>query len=467
MARAGETGLKTTRSKTARQTIRSQRPTISIFGLGYVGLTTAACFASKGIGVLGIDIDRSRINEIESGEIPFYEPGLEGLLSRARGSGKLQFTVDYNLAISQTKISFVSVGTPSLPDGTIDLRYIEEVSRRIGKAMRAKSGWHLVVVRSTSLPGTCGNLVKPIIEKLSGKKCGYGWGLCSNPEFLKEGSAIHDAMNPDRVVIGKADNRSGRMLSLLYRKLCPDAPIVATTWSNAELIKYASNAFLATKISFINTIARICQSIPGADVVTVAKGMGMDYRIGYSFLNAGIGYGGSCFPKDLAALVAGYRTNEIPLLESVQFTNDCQPSQAVELARESLGSLKGRRIAILGLAFKPGTDDMREAVSLKVIRQLLNAGASVVVHDPRAISAAKSILGESVSYASSPADCINMADCCIIVTEWNEYKSLRPDDFKTLMRTPVVIDGRRIFDSGQFARATRFAAIGLGPALEG
>ena len=317
------------------------------------------------------------------------------------------------------------------------------------------------------MPGTTQDLVKPILEKESKKKCGSDFGLCMNPEFLRQGSAFEDTMHTDRVVIGEYDRQSGDALETLYKDFYGEnmPPTIRTTLSTAELIKYASNSMLATKISFINTMANLCEKIPGADVKVVATAMGLDKRIGPLFLNAGLGYGGSCFPKDVKALIAcsknlGYR---LKLLEEVENVNKSQPLKAVEFCKELLGSsLKGRRVAILGLAFKADTDDMREARAIPIINQLVKEGAAVVAYDPVAIPIAKAIFKSKIQYAASTVGCLKNADCCILVTEWDEFKKLKPEDFTKNMKHPILIDGRRIYDPEEFKKKMKFKAIGLG-----
>jgi len=309
-------------------------------------------------------------------------------------------------------------------------------------------------------------VVKPILEKHSKKNCGSDFGLCMNPEFLREGSALHDTMHPDRIIIGEYDKKSGDVLDALYKDFYSEEtpPTIRTNLPTAELIKYANNAFLATKISFINTIANICEKIPGADITIVAKGIGLDRRINPQFLRAGLGYGGSCFPKDVKALIAfSNQLGYIPtILQAVQEVNENQAKHAVEKARERLGELRGKRIAILGLSFKPNTDDMREARSIPIINQLIKEGASVTAYDPVAISNAKSIFKNEIRYASSPVECLKDADCCIIVTEWQEFKKLTPKDFIQNMRQPILMDGRRIYNPRRFSEKLMFRAIGLG-----
>jgi len=439
---------------------------ISFFGLGYVGLVSAACLASKGFEVVGFDVDRKRLRELMNGNAPIYEPGLEELIKEGVASKRLRFTADYKDAVLSSDLTFITVGTPSRQDGSIDLTYVRSASRMIGDALRGKDGWHLVVVKSTVTPGTTGGIVRREIERASDKRCGHDFGLCMNPEFLREGSAVRDALEPDRVVIGEFDKRSGDALEGLYREFYgEEMKLVRTSLVNAELIKYASNAFLAMKVSFINMIANLCQRIPGADVEVVAKGIGLDRRIGPDFLKAGLGWGGSCWPKDLKALKDEFERLGVdsPLIDATLKVNDVQPYRILELARGLLGSLDGKRVALLGLSFKPNTDDMRGAVSIRLVNALLDEGASVVVYDPKAMGNAKLIFGDRVDYAKSAIDCIKGSDCVVIVTGWDEFRGLKPDDFKRYMRDPVVVDGRRIFDPKEF-EGIKFASIGLGRA---
>jgi UDPglucose 6-dehydrogenase len=439
---------------------------ISIVGTGYVGLCTALCFSSKNFISIGVDIDQEKVRTIKEGNSPIYEPNLKTLLQECLNKGTFSCSTNSYEAVMKSDISFIAVGTPNLPDGSIDLAYIRQVSRDIGEALKEKSGYHLVVVKSTVPLGTTEKTIKPIIETRSGKRCGTDFGLCMNPEFLREGSALHDTLNPDRIVIGENDKKSGDILEALYRDFYEEKtpPIIRTNLPTAELIKYASNAFLATKISFINTIANICDKTPGVDVTTVAKAMGLDKRVSPHFLNAGLGYGGSCFPKDLKALIAySKKLSYTPeLLEAVENINEAQPYKAVQLCKKFSGSLKNKKIAILGLAFKPNTDDMREARSIPIINQLLKEGANVMAYDPAALENAKSIFKDKIEYASSATECIKNADCGILVTEWEEFKKLTPEDFIQNMKQPILIDGRRIYHPEEFGKKLKFAAIGLG-----
>ncbi len=446
----------------------SELAILSVFGLGRVGLTTAVCLAKKGHDVLGIELDAGRVETIQQGDAPLFEPELDHYLRDVIATRSLTVTTEPR-ENSKSEISFITVGTPSNPDGSFDLEQIQSVAASIGRSLRDRHEYQLVVVKSTVTPGTSRNVIKPALEKESGKKCGMAFGLCSNPEFLREGQAIHDTQNPDRIIIGSEDERCASTLENFYRELYKSniPSVIKTTYENAELIKYANNAFLATKISFINTIARIAERIPHADVTTVANGIGLDARICPSFLEAGLGYGGSCLPKDVAALAAFSRSigYEAELLVGVSRVNRKQSSWPAEYAKRVSKSVKSRRLAILGLAFKPNTDDIREAVSISVVRSLLQEGAQVVVYDPRAMQNARHIFGEHIQYAPSARDCLEGAELAILVTEWEEFKQITPEDFLALMRRPVLLDGRRIYDPNAMRKAgIEFAAVGLASA---
>jgi UDPglucose 6-dehydrogenase len=442
-----------------------ERKRIAVVGLGYVGLTTALCFASRGLNVVGVDVDTSKIDAINSRRLPIHEPDLDKLLIKSIENG---FTVTSR--IPHSNIYFITVGTPSKKDGSVDLTYIDQASIEIGDAIKGSEAHNrpLVVVKSTVPPGTSRNIVKPRVERRSGKKIGAEIGLCSNPEFLREGSAVEDTLVPDRIIIGEYDSASGEALEDLYRNfygIDKMPPLIRTAIENAELTKYANNAYLAMKVSFINEIAQLCERIPGADVTVVAKGIGLDKRIGDRFLNAGLGWGGSCFPKDVKALIAfskniGYK----PLIiSSTLEVNEKQPFTSIDMAKKMLGKLKGKRIALLGLAFKPDTDDIREAVSLKIISKLLDEGALITAYDPIAKLNVEKIFGDKVIYSNSSLECLKEADCCIIVTEWEEFKKLTYDDFTSNMKNPIVIDGRRIFAPENFIGTDiKLLAIGLG-----
>jgi len=438
---------------------------ISIVGTGYVGLCTAVGFASKGYKVVASTHDPKKAELINKGVPPFFEHDLEEIMKKVVKKGYLKCVLDRKEAVLKTRTTIVSVSTPSQPDGSIDLRFIESSAQEIGEALNKKDTYHLVVVKSTVVPGTTENMVKPSIEKSSGKRCGVDFGLCMSPEFLREGSALYDTLHPDRVIIGENDEKSGDIFESLYRDFLGEEmpPMIRTNLSTAELIKYANNAFLATKISFINTIANICQKTPKADITVIARGVGLDKRISPLFLRAGLGYGGSCFPKDVKALIAFSKSLGCSpvLFNAVEDVNNVQPYQAVRLAKKLMDDLAGKRVAVLGLAFKPKTDDMREAVSIKVINKLLEEGASVAAYDPKAFVNARYVFGDRIEYARSSIECIKNAECCIVVTEWEEFKQLEPEVFIKHMKSPLVIDGRRIYNPQKFSRRLKFAAIGL------
>ncbi|NWF87077.1 UDP-glucose/GDP-mannose dehydrogenase family protein [Candidatus Bathyarchaeota archaeon] len=443
---------------------------VSFVGLGPVGLCTAVCFATKDIAVIGSEMDTAKVKQIKSINPPFYEPNLKELLHKAIRSGNLKIVTNNEEAVLKSDITFITVGTPSNRDGSISLQYVIEASEEIGKALKKKTAVHLVAIKSTVTAGTTLNIVKPILEKNSEKKCGKDFFLCVNPEFLSEGNAIKGTFNPDYIVIGGYNEKSAETLENLYKDFHKEnlPPILKTNIPTAELIKYANNTFLATKISLINTIANICEKTPGADVTKVAEAIGKDHRINPYFLNAGLGWGGSCFPKDLKAFIAyskklGYNPT---LIQAAYKANQDQVKFTIEKVKDNLKTLKGKKIAILGLAFKPNTDDIREARSLKIISQLLKQGAIVTAYDPMATANVKKILKKRINYASSAIECLRNADCAILVTEWEEFKKLKPKDFAENMRKPILIDSRRIYDYEKFSKRLRYIAVGLGEPLK-
>lgn len=442
---------------------------LSFLGLGYVGLTMAACFASRGFKSLICDVDKRKVEIVNGGDIPFFEPGLRELVRSSVNKGFLEATTDPSRTVLSTDVTFIAVGTPSREDGSIDLTQVSTASEMIGESLSRKRSWHLVVVKSTVLPSTTDQLVRPTIERASRKSCGGGFGLCVNPEFLREGSAVEDMLRPDRLVVGEVDKRSGDVLEGFYRALYGQGmpPLIRTTPANAELIKYANNAFLAMKVSFINMFAGLCEKLPGTDVGIVAKGIGLDERIGALFLKAGAGWGGSCWPKDLAAIEASAERLGVsmPLIEATVEVNEKQFLNVVRIAHDLVGSLKGKRVAVLGLAFKPGTDDVRGAPSIKIINELSKRGAKVTVYDPEALENAKVILGSKVAYASSVRHCLAHADVAIIATELDELKLLKPEDFVGSMKNANLVDGRKIYDLGRFGKKLRFRSIGVGRTL--
>jgi UDPglucose 6-dehydrogenase len=432
--------------------------------MGYVGLCTAATFASKGIRSTGIDIDQERIDQIHKGKTPIHEPQLDSMLRKAVKKKLLNATTDTS-TITKTDITFLTVGTPSQPDGSIDLSYIKKATESIGTALKEKTGYHTVVVKSTVVPGTTNGTVKPILEKTTNKTIGEDLGLAANPEFLAEGTAIRDALHPDKIVIGSNDQKSSDQLIKLYKQFHRTKlpPVLLMTPESAELVKYANNAFLATKVSFINTIANIAEQTPGVDVNKIAEAIGHDPRIGPLFLKAGPGYGGSCFHKDLQALISYSKQHDyIPeLLQATEQVNENQARRVVEKAEKLLGTLKNKRIAILGLSFKKDTDDIREAASLKVIDQLRDKGAKIIVYDPMAISQARRLLEDRIDYAESARSAIRGSDCTVIMTEWDQFRELGPRDFQRNMKIPNILDARRIYDPREF-KYVNYHAIGLG-----
>ena len=435
--------------------------------MGYVGLCTAATFASRGIGTVGIDIDEARVEQIRRGKAPVHEPRLDGMLRNAVRKKLLDATTSVS-SVADTNTTFLTVGTPSQQNGSINLSHIKNATEDIGKVLRENRGYHLVVVKSTVVPGTTNGTVKSSLEQASRKNVGPKLGLCANPEFLKEGTAINDALHPDKIVIGSNDKKSASQLSKLYRRFYGSKlpPVILTSPESAELVKYASNAFLATKVSFINTIANIAQQIPGVDVGTIADSIGLDPRIGELFLKAGPGYGGSCFHKDIQALINYSQSNGYDpiLFRATENANERQANRVVEMAEKLFGSLSEKRIAVLGLAFKKDTDDIREAASLRVINQLKKKGAHIIAYDPMAIPNTKKQLLDQIEYANNAHSALTGADCAIIMTEWDEFRKLKSKDFQAHMKTPMIVDARRIFDPKEFNQLN-YVAVGLGPSI--
>lgn len=413
---------------------------IAIMGTGYVGLVTGTCMAELGHIVTGVDIDKNKINGLNKGIIPIYEQGLEELVKENCKQKRLFFTTDFKKAIKEAEVVFIAVGTPPLPDGSVNLEYVKSVAESIGQNM---NGYKVIVDKSTVPVGT-GDCVKEIIKK-------YYKGdfdVVSNPEFLREGTAVTDFMHPDRIVIGNGSPKAEKILRELYRNFDTET-IVFTDIKTAELIKYASNAFLATEISFINSIANLCEKL-GADVEKVATGMMLDKRIGTkAFLHAGVGYGGSCFPKDVKGLIQTAQESGVRfgILEEVEETNNAQKQSLLVKIQKLLGQdLRGKKITIWGLAFKPHTDDIREAPALVVIRQLLDRGVNVKVFDPIAQEAGKKMLGNSVVFEKDLIDSTNDSDALVLVTEWPEFKTVDLNKIKKNMKHPKIIDGRNVFD---------------------
>ncbi len=413
---------------------------ISVIGTGYVGLVTGTCFAEAGNDVTLVDIIQEKVDKINRGVTPIYEEGLEDMLKSNLERKRLRATLDIREAILGSEVTFISVGTPSKEDGSIDLKYIEQAARDIGAVLKDKEGYHVVVVKSTVVPGTTEDVVTPAIEEASGKKAGEGFGVCMNPEFLKEGKAVEDFMKPDRIVIGQLDERSGDVINRLYGSF--NAPIIRTTTRTAEMIKYAANAFLAAKIGMINEIGNLCKRL-GIDTNEVANGIGHDTRIGHQFLRSGIGFGGSCFPKDVKALIAKSRETgyEPVILDHIIKMNEMQPLQIFELLKRKMPQLSGKTIAVLGLAFKADTDDIRESPALKIVDALLKEGAGIRAYDPKAMDSFRKEF-PGITYCGSAAEAISGSDACLILTDWKEF-DFSDKDFES-MSNKLILEGRKI-----------------------
>lgn len=414
---------------------------ILVIGTGYVGTTTALVFAELGWNVTGLDTDAQKIQQLEKGVLYFYEPGLEELLKKHLSSGQIRFTTNKEKAIQDHEIIFICVGTPSRPDGSADMRYVKQVAEDIGQTM---NGYKLVITKSTVPVGTQEQVTAWIQAVQKGT---YPFDVASNPEFLREGKALTDALNPDRVIIGSNSNQAVNLLKTLYQSV--KCPIVVTTPRTAELIKYASNAFLATKISYMNELARLCDQL-GVNIKEVANGIGLDPRIGPSFLHAGIGYGGSCFPKDVSALILAAKQNNIELgiLEKVVHVNQTQHLYLLEKARERLKNFANKKITVLGLAFKPDTDDIREAPALRIIESLHNEQANVYVYDPVAKLPAD-LHYESVTVSNELEEAVKDADAVFLCTEWPIFRNVDWAKMKSIMNQPNMFDGRNVLDSRQ------------------
>ena len=419
---------------------------IAIIGSGYVGLVTGACFSELGVNVTCVDNDEEKIAHLKEGGIPIYEPGLEDLVKKNVGAGRLSFTTNLGQAIQEALVIFIAVGTPPRGDGFADLSHVEKVAEIIAEAM---NGYKVIVTKSTVPVGT-GERLRAIIG--SRLKEHFDFDIVSNPEFLREGSAIEDFLRPNRVVIGARSQQAIAIMRDLYRPLyLIETPMLVTDIATAEMVKYASNAFLATKISFINEIANLCEKV-GANVQDVARGMGFDRRIGAKFLHPGPGYGGSCFPKDVSALsrIAKKNGYEFKIIEAVMGVNRAQRMRMVEKIATAVGPLEGKRLAVLGLAFKPNTDDMREAPSVTIIESLRARGAQVVGCDPVALKEAKKVFPDLV-LMEDPYAAVDGADALILMTEWNPYRNLDLERIKKSMKSPVIVDLRNIYDPKRMA----------------
>lgn len=422
---------------------------IAVIGTGYVGLVTGTCFAETGISVTCVDIDESKISKLKSGIIPIYEPGLDQLVTQNVEKGRLHFTTNIRESIEQSELVFIAVGTPPGEDGSADLRHVLEVARQVGRFM---TNYIVVVTKSTVPIGTAVKVKAAIEDELQKRGAEFEFDVASNPEFLKEGNAIDDFMKPDRIVVGTETERAQKVLSKLYKPFTLNGhPILFMDVPSAEMTKYAANAMLATKISFINDIANLCELV-GADISMVRQGIGSDARIGHKFIYAGAGYGGSCFPKDVKAIIktaemAGYR---LRLLEAVDNINEDQKKILVKkITSHFKNNIEGKTFAVWGLSFKPHTDDMREAPAVVIIKKLLKGGAKVKAYDPVAMPEAKKIFGDAIEYGNDPYDVLIEADALVLITEWPEFRILNYKILEKLLTYKVVFDGRNIYDMAE------------------
>jgi UDPglucose 6-dehydrogenase len=432
---------------------------ICVVGTGYVGLVTGAVFADLGNDVVCVDNDRAKIDALKAGRMPIYEPGLEEMVARNVEDRRLSFTTDLGAGIRHGDVIFISVGTPPKDSGETDLSHVEAVAAEIGRLM----GRYKVVVNKSTAPVGTGELVREVIGRHQPRPVEFD--VVSNPEFLREGSAIEDTLRPDRIVIGAPSQQVAMTLVELYAPL--ERPMIITDLPSAEVIKYASNAFLAVKISFINAIANICEAA-GADVTQVMKGMGLDPRIGGAFLQAGLGYGGSCFPKDVDSLIhtAGRLGYDFKLLRSVAEINRERAAHLVETVAKALGPLDDKTVAVLGLAFKPNTDDMREAKSVEVVQLLHAGGARIRAYDPAAMENAKRLLPAGVTFSDSPYEAAEGAHAVVLVTEWNEFKYLNLERLRGLLKRPVIFDGRNLWEPERMRRlGFEYHSVGRKPVL--
>jgi UDPglucose 6-dehydrogenase len=430
---------------------------ICVVGSGYVGLVTGTCLAEFGMTVTGVDKDAAKIAALQRGEIPIYEPGLEELVEKNVKQGRLSFTTDLAPAIREARGVFIAVGTPPLPDGRADLSFVRQVAELIGDNL---NGYKVVINKSTVPVGT-GQMVETVVRERSGGD--HEFAVVSNPEFLREGSAIEDFMHPDRVVVGAKTQRAVDVVLEMYAPLkAAGVPFVISNVESAEMIKYASNGFLATKISFINEVAELCERV-GADVDVVARGMGLDNRIGPKFLHPGPGFGGSCFPKDTLAVaqIAGEHGMRFELIDAVLSVNERIKRRMIPKIEQAMGGVAGKTIALLGLAFKGDTDDMRESPTIPIVEGLIAHGATVRAFDPAAMEVARGLLPASVVYCDETYETARGADCLVIATEWNQFRALEFDRLLDLLKTPLVVDLRNLYEPARVAAAgLRYVSVG-------
>jgi len=436
--------------------------TVSVFGLGKLGAPMVACFASKGHTVIGVDVNPDHVHLINQSLAPVFEPGLDMLLRT--GHERISATDDYEVAIGRSEISFIIVPTPSEADGRFSTKHVLAAGENIGRALRKKPDFHLVVLTSTVLPGATEGELKPVLEAHSGKRCGVDFGLCYNPEFIALGSIIHDILIPDFIIIGQSDSRSGDLLASFYKTVCEnDPPIARMNIVNAELTKLAVNSFLTMKISYANNLAEICERIPGADVEVVTSAVGLDTRIGQKYIKGAVGYGGPCFPRDNAAFAhMARRMGAVPTLaEATDQVNQRQLTRLVEQVMSKLPD--GGKVGILGLSYKPNTDVVEKSQGIALARALADEGVPTMVYDPAAMDNARLVLGNAVAFSPSMEDCIRQVNVIVITTPWEEFRRIQPTHLTQNRSRPVLLDCWRMLDRQRFEGVAEYASAGVGP----
>ena len=436
--------------------------TVSVFGIGKLGFPIIACFASKGYRVIGYDVSQETIRAVNERKPIIYEPGLAELLQKP---GELSATSDYKQAVASSEATFIMVPTPSREDGSFDTRYAEEVASQIAEGIKDKNTYHLVVLTSTVLPGASESRIVSLLEKKSGKKCGADFGFCYSPEFIALGSVIMNFLNPDVVLIGESDPKSGELLTEVYQNVCENAPpIVRMSIRSAELAKISLNAYVTMKISFANTLAELCERLPDGDAEAVSRMLGFDSRIGRKYLSGALAYGGPCFPRDNKAFTCFARQIgcEARLAEATDRENEHQNERIVALVWQLLGEVRGKNIAMLGLTYKPDTDVIEESAAVKIARALLKGGARLTVYDPAGMDNTRQILGDdNIRYANSAKECLKDADFCILSTPWEEFRRLKPEDFISSMKKPVLLDCWKIYDHDAFSKKIEYTTVGF------
>lgn len=438
-----------------------KKVTLSVIGLGKLGAPMAACLAAKGFPVIGVDVDARKVDALNRAQAPVFEPGLPELLQVAKT--RLKATQDIPTAVLNSEVTFVVVPTPSEPDGSFSLRYVLQACEGIADALRKKSLWHLVVITSTISPGSMDNSIRPLLEEHSGKRSGIDFGLCYNPEFIALGSVIRDFLNPDFVLIGESDERSGQVLEGIYRQVCENnPPVVRMNFINAELTKLAVNTFVTTKISFANMLARICEKLPGADVDVVTKALGLDSRIGTKYLKGAVSYGGPCFPRDNLALIATAQKVGAPadIAEATDRFNRWQVKWLADFVQEHLP--EGGAVGILGLAYKPGTDVVEESVGLLLARELREQRVRVIAYDPAGVENARRMSGDGVIFVNSPQACIDLSDIVVVATPWKEFRSLPKETWERHSPPRVVIDCWRVLRGLEGCDGVIYVPLGKG-----